>query len=82
MDSIFATPSKGKNTRGMRAVIAIGTASVAHHTPIKTKIAAALCASGAKPSLSGKTSTMKLAIIPTKKPTLFLLFDIVPLDKV
>jgi hypothetical protein len=74
VESIEETPSKGKTTNGISAVIAIGTASVAHQIPIQTKIAAALWASIDKVSGLGRNNTTKAPRMPRKNPIfLFLL---------
>ena len=79
VDSMFATPSIGKKTKGIKAVTAIGTASVAHQIPIQTKIAAALLASMGSDSLAGMTRIIRAATNPKISPYFdFLFSDMTP----
>jgi hypothetical protein len=76
---MFATPSIGKKTKGIKAVTAMGTASVAHQIPIQTKIAAALLASMGSDSLAGMTRIIRAATNPKISPYFdFLFSDMTP----
>ncbi len=68
VSSMDATPRSGKKTKGMSAVMAIWTASVAHQIAIQTKTAAALWASIGKPSFSGRMRIRIAESNPIKKP--------------
>ena len=74
---MLETPSNGKNTRGINAVIAMGTASVAHQTAIQTNTAAAFLPSSGSDSISVSMRIIIAEINPTKNQTI-----IFPISKV
>ena len=70
---ISITPSKGKNTSGIKAVTCKGSASKAHQTPIKRNTAKVSLPSFVKPSGLGSKITVIKKISPIQNPIDFAL---------